>query len=93
MRAERDSMTGMDAHAPALGGEERSDEAPTASTTGRIADGGDLARIARRRRAGVPSAGGWPEQRSTAVKDPLPSASSPARRPPGRWMWPNARGP
>ena len=31
---------------------------PPASTTGRIADGGDLARIARRRRAGVPSAGG-----------------------------------
>ena len=29
MRAERDSMTVMDAHAPALGGEERSDEAPS----------------------------------------------------------------
>ena len=31
MRAETNSMTGMDAHAPALGGEERSDEAPHAS--------------------------------------------------------------
>ena len=33
MRAERDSMTGMDARAPALGGEERSDEAPRAEAT------------------------------------------------------------
>ena len=33
MRAERDSITGMDAHAPALGGEERSDEAPRAEAT------------------------------------------------------------
>ena len=33
MRAERDSMTGMDVHAPALGGEERSDEAPRAEAT------------------------------------------------------------
>lgn len=30
MRAERDSTTGRDAHAPALGVEERSDEAPRA---------------------------------------------------------------
>ena len=33
MKAERDSMTGMGAHAPALGVEERSDEAPRAEAT------------------------------------------------------------
>ena len=33
MRAERDSMSAMDAHTPALGGEERSDEAPRAEPT------------------------------------------------------------
>ena len=32
MRADRDSMTWMDGDAPALGGEERSDEAPRAGT-------------------------------------------------------------
>ena len=32
MRADRDPMTWMDADAPALGGEERSDEAPRAET-------------------------------------------------------------
>ena len=32
MRAERGSMTGMDAYAPALEGEERSEEAPRAGT-------------------------------------------------------------
>ena len=33
MKAERDSMSGMDGHAAALGGEERSDEAPRAEPT------------------------------------------------------------
>ena len=35
MREERDSMTGMDPHVPALGGEERSDACGTAASSSR----------------------------------------------------------
>ena len=51
MRADRDSMTWMDGDAPALGGEERSDEAPRAGTgqANRAPDPEVVAKPTRRR--------------------------------------------
>ena len=49
MRVERDSMTGMDADAPALGGEERSDEAPRVTQASRALDPEVVAKPSRRR--------------------------------------------
>ena len=55
-RADRDSMTWMDADAPALGGEERSDEAPRAGAGSR--GQADPAPVRRRAPAADPRGGG-----------------------------------
>ena len=62
----------------------------SASNTGRTADGRPAARIAGRRGAGVPSAGGATGY-LLPIRGPLPGISSPVLRPPGPCVRPNAR--